>query len=67
MEDTLGDKFVGMQDGRTRLNPCSNGRHSRSTQELSQLKSLRGLNPCSNGRYSRRKTELLKSKGISQS
>ncbi|ERJ73950.1 hypothetical protein HMPREF9148_02445 [Prevotella sp. F0091] len=35
------------------LNPCSNGRYSRSKREMTVRRVLSCLNPCSNGRYSR--------------
>ena len=54
MEDTLGELENIFQKMLISLDPCSNGRYSRSTcNRLSYCCSL-CLDPCSNGRYSRR-------------
>ena len=55
MEDTLGEGDVFMVFGKVYcLNPCSNGRYSRSSTYISDFDYHICLNPCSNGRYSRR-------------
>ena len=56
MEDTLGEKGWAIMKRRVDgLNPCSNGRYSRSLMSLCQKEGQEErLNPCSNGRYSRR-------------
>ena len=55
MEDTLGVSDIKnvriFIDG---LNPCSNGRYSRSVLIFLCPSCQMALNPCSNGRYSRR-------------
>ena len=53
MEDTLGETRTELKSLRGSLNPCSNGRYSRSLQLWRQQKEITSLNPCSNGRYSR--------------
>ena len=54
MEDTLGGLCpkhdIKLLIG---LNPCFNGRYSRSDQQLCWNRTGRCLNPCFNGRYSR--------------
>ena len=58
MEDTLGVSYTF--DGHKLyrgLNPCSNGRYSRSIAIDIHIVALFGLNPCSNGRYSRSRTK----------
>ena len=53
MEDTLGDAMNNFSvTGYICLNPCSNGRYSRSLIYF-HASTLSCLNPCSNGRYSR--------------
>ena len=42
-----------------RLNPCCNGRWSRTSGQWVVMYSLRGLNPCCNGRWSRTQLKEL--------
>ena len=55
MEDTLGERKNKLIKSFNGLNPCSNGRYSRSNHSYPMDKRIVvSLNPCSNGRYSRR-------------
>ena len=62
MEDTLGVLIKCMNIKKyIRLNPCFNGRYSRSHSNRGRWTSWRfSLNPCFNGRYSRRKAYYYK-------
>ena len=54
MEDTLEDSVVWvLRQVAVRLNPCFNGRYSRSRYKQPIKYELICLNPCFNGRYSR--------------
>ena len=56
MEDTLGGHRQSINNQKIiwGLNPCFNGRYSRSYGKKKSANSERCLNPCFNGRYSRR-------------
>ena len=55
MEDGLGVQEIhSHRKNRRRLNPCCNGRWSRSREIVELRKIIRSLNPCCNGRWSRR-------------
>ena len=56
MEDGLGQESVKRFFPSTSLNPCFNGRWSRTNEVRQQQRRFR-LNPCFNGRWSR--THLL--------
>ena len=61
MEDTLGDlvqKNLWLKSN-VGLNPCFNGRYSRSLQFNFITHSTSCLNPCFNGRYSRSVTRII--------
>ena len=58
MEDTLGGAEYWAKRENDSLNPCFNGRYSRSSAcSFLFIKSRTCLNPCFNGRYSRSITE----------
>ena len=55
MEDTLGVNSTIMSYADLSLNPCFNGRYSRSSSPfIDGAEFVISLNPCFNGRYSRR-------------
>ena len=53
MEDGLGPLVVHTQTELLRLNPCFNGRWSRTLRATQNLTMMACLNPCFNGRWSR--------------
>ena len=47
----------------TRLNPCCNGRWSRTNKAVTKRDAYRSLNPCCNGRWSRTVSEVVMQDG----
>ena len=64
MEDGLGPKKAFANETIGGLNPCFNGRWSRTLRwQLSTYAYLFGLNPCFNGRWSRTQQEAVETRG----